>query len=137
MIKILKKIFKLNSLFRIKNDLSKLIIASFSVILIVLFCLFLINNILYMHIHILPNGNTIVHSHPYNKSENSSSIPTHKHTNAELFFFFVYSLFFMLLLAIPIFIIKNNFVLYYYAFNYTYHKISLINNRGPPTSLIS
>ncbi|MCG8412470.1 MAG: hypothetical protein MI739_14425 [Bacteroidales bacterium] len=44
-----------------------------------------LNNILYTHIHKLNNGQVIVHSHPYNKSQENKPEATHQHTDSELF----------------------------------------------------
>lgn len=45
------------------------------------------NKAVFLHVHKLSDGTTIVHAHPYNKSTDTEPIKTHHHSNAEFFFF--------------------------------------------------
>lgn len=60
-----------------------------------------VNDIVFLHAHELPNGEIIIHAHPYNKSGDSGPLKNHHHSTSEyldiqnihLFFpFFVLSL---------------------------------------------
>jgi hypothetical protein len=46
----------------------------------------IINNSVFMHTHKLSDGTVIIHSHPYDKSNDSKSHKTHHHTKAEFVF---------------------------------------------------
>ncbi len=44
----------------------------------------LANNAVYTHTHVLTDGTIVTHSHPFNKSDDSKPIKSHKHTITEL-----------------------------------------------------
>jgi len=48
------------------------------------FLLSLVNRICYYHLHQLPNGQVVVHAHPY-KKDNASPFQKHRHTAFEMF----------------------------------------------------
>ena len=48
--------------------------------------IFLLNNTLFTHTHVLPGGKIVVHAHPFNKSSDDSSNGMHKHTKVEYTF---------------------------------------------------
>lgn len=50
---------------------------------LILFCLIQANGILFTHAHKLPNGQIIVHAHPFFPQEDGKP-KAHKHTNGEL-----------------------------------------------------
>jgi hypothetical protein len=43
----------------------------------------LVNNIFFLHFHILPNGETVYHTHPYSQADESDGT-SHTHTKEEL-----------------------------------------------------
>ena len=55
---------------------------------LLLFALFLLmyNNIANQHEHLLPNGQSIVHSHPFSKTDENNSEKNHSHNACEFFF---------------------------------------------------
>lgn len=60
-------------------------IKAFAFLWCILSLMLLTNNAVFIHIHKLPDGNIIIHAHPYNKAENTSSDTQHQHTDFELF----------------------------------------------------
>lgn len=52
-------------------------------LLLVLFSLVVANNVCYVHVHILPDGRTVKHAHPYQKSKELPG-KQHQHTSVEL-----------------------------------------------------
>ena len=66
-----------------KNSLSKQVAR----LLIVALGLSILNNAFFLHAHRLPDGQVILHAHPYKKSQDKAPIPitAHHHTAAELF----------------------------------------------------
>ena len=65
-----------------------------SVTLIAVFAI-LVNNVVFIHTHILPDGRVIEHAHPFNSTDrNSDSQPNHHHTSQEfLLLSFIYHFF--------------------------------------------
>jgi hypothetical protein len=66
---------------RIRNWL----INTFVIVQITLVGLIALNNALFIHRHILPNGDVVTHAHPYKKSGDTAPFKTHTHTTSELF----------------------------------------------------
>jgi hypothetical protein len=60
-------------------------IKAFAFLWCILSIMLLTNNAVFIHIHKLPDGDIIIHAHPYNKAENTSSQTQHHHTDFELF----------------------------------------------------
>lgn len=65
--------------------------------------LFILNNTLFVHIHILDDGTQIVHAHPFKKAMTDKTIP-HKHTKQELLYLDNLSVEYILLILSFIFI---------------------------------
>lgn len=57
-----------------------------SILLGFLFLFQIINNSLYIHAHILSNGEIIYHAHPYDKTNDSEPFKSHHHTTADFLF---------------------------------------------------
>ncbi len=105
--------------------------------MIVVLGLFILNNAVFLHAHRLPDGQVILHAHPYKKSQDAAPIKTHHHTTAQLytlgqlqFLFFV-----LTTLFITIFRIANKRV-----FSYIYPSLHLkyyakSRGRSPPSLL--
>ena len=45
----------------------------------------LLNQALYTHTHVLPNGSIVSHAHPFNKSQESQGGSSHQHSTLEFF----------------------------------------------------
>ncbi|MBN1300681.1 MAG: hypothetical protein JW995_05655 [Melioribacteraceae bacterium] len=79
----------------------------------------LVNNTVFIHTHILPDGRIIQHAHPFNFSgEKSGSQPHHKHTSKEfLLLSYVYELF-------------SNSIIYFIAIVFLLRRISEHSHSG-------
>jgi hypothetical protein len=62
-----------------KHSMQKLIAKT----LVILMSMLVLNNIIFIHSHILPNGRIITHAHPYNPWKDSSSKAMHSHSANE------------------------------------------------------
>ncbi len=58
------------------------------------------NSGIFMHTHVLADGSIIVHSHPYDKSENSGSPQSHHHSSFEFIFLDNLNILFLTFLAV-------------------------------------
>jgi len=45
----------------------------------------LLNQVLYTHTHVLPDGSIVSHSHPFDKAQESKQAGSHQHSTLELF----------------------------------------------------
>ena len=95
-----------------------------------------INNIVFIHAHKLPNGYIIIHAHPFNKSKDAVPFKIHYHSNVE--FLLLHNL--QLLFFVGIFILGAKF-LYKSEFLYTCCSPVFFNpaihhfsRRGPPVT---
>ncbi len=68
--------------------------------------LFVLNNTLFVHIHILDDGTQIVHAHPFKKAMADKPVP-HKHTKQELLYLDNLSVEYILLLLSFVFIASS------------------------------
>jgi len=100
------------------NRINHIVIKTLASILLLVSLLLIINNALFIHIHKLPDGNIIAHSHPYNKSENLPNHNQHNHTNSEIL------LLLQLQTLIIVFIVG---IVFYNLFNH-YKKIVYFSN---------
>ena len=91
------------------------------------------NELLYTHSH-KDKGQTVVHAHPYDKSEDKQQNERHSHTEAELFFFahlnLLFPLFFLTINIIRN--LKEHKQATVYNINYNPHTILPHNGRDPP-----
>ena len=55
--------------------------------MILIMAALLINNAVYTHVHVMPDGTMRTHAHPFSKAPDSSKGQSHKHTNLEFFIF--------------------------------------------------
>lgn len=58
---------------------------TFSILLIVVMSALIFNKVVYIHIHVLPDGSMVTHAHPYSKGSDGNPAPRHQHSNLELF----------------------------------------------------
>lgn len=87
---------------------------------VLLFTLLIVmyNNITNQHRHLLPNGQMVVHAHPFSKNENNESQKQHTHnTNQLLFISLINNLFTFLLIVSFVFnfiqkVTKKQFILF-------------------------
>ncbi len=113
-------------------------IQKFVGLILLLASIFLIfNNTYYQHKHILKNGTTIFHSHPFSKSQEKNSDNQHKHNTSE---FFLISMLNNIFLTIS-FLIFSFFLIFrnktFTFLKYQEHIILIFLNkytnlRGPP-----
>lgn len=120
------------------NNLNKIKLLIF-VLFIGLITGYIFNSIFFLHSHIDQNGTKIHHAHPYKKSSDNNSLPTHHHTADEIVF---------LEFSSVLFEFKNEIVLehfsnfitaissYEYSFNSNLYYTAT-NSRGPPTLKIA
>jgi hypothetical protein len=99
----------------IKNSLLKKII-TFGMICII--GMLIINDSVFMHTHKPSDGTIIIHSHPYDKSNDSKPYKTHHHTKAEFLFINHIEILF------PILFLAISFSVYTQKSNFSSHIIS-------------
>lgn len=92
------------------------------------------NNVVYLHIHILSDGQIIQHAHPFSKSEKSNSGTQHQHSKLE-----VIMLKHLLLLALMLPVILRLIQLKYIPLQIRFSTGKIYTNsfseillRGPP-----
>ncbi len=116
----------------IKNITNKLVVF----LIIGMMGMFIANKAIFMHAHRLSDGTVIVHTHPYNKSDDSNPYKSHHHTNAELLFFQNLEILFLIVfftLALPALIKKIKHLFHLITRN-TLNCIILHKGRAPPIS---
>ena len=69
-----------------------------ALLIMIMGCL-LINQALYTHMHVLPDGSIVSHTHPFNKTQESKQGRSHQHSSLEFFLFQNLSLLFLAALA--------------------------------------
>ena len=68
-----------------KGKIYQRILKAFAIVQVIMILMITLNNALFLHKHILPNGDIIVHAHPYHKSSDNSPFQSHHHSAKELF----------------------------------------------------
>lgn len=61
----------------------------------------MLNQALYTHNHVLPDGSIVSHAHPFNKSQESKQDASHQHSTLEFFLIQNLLLLFLVALAAP------------------------------------
>jgi hypothetical protein len=56
-----------------------------SILLIAVMTTLMLNRLVYVHIHLLPDGTGISHAHPFSKSGAANPESSHQHSDMELF----------------------------------------------------
>lgn len=96
-----------------KNILKK----SIAFLMLAIVMMLTVNKVLYIHTHQLSDGTIVVHSHPYNKTDDNQPIKSHHHNKLEfvflqnieiLFGFFFLALCFHLILKTELFFNLEN-----------------------------
>ncbi len=96
----------------------------------------IVNQVLYVHTHILPDGEVITHSHPFSRSGGNGSNPGHHHCNCEYHILAnVYLLYFALLTGLIKFFTSIGIVLFSdHIFSLRNILCSHVKGRAPPDS---
>lgn len=56
-----------------------------SILLIAVMTTLMLNRLVYIHVHILPDGTGISHAHPFSKNNTGNPGNSHQHSNMELY----------------------------------------------------
>lgn len=102
----------------------------------------LVNNTLFVHIHILPDGRVIEHAHPYKTSDkNSAPQSNHHHTSQEfLLLSHIYHLFSKAYTLFIVMLFLGRFFCKYYPpeskTSYSVSKKRVKSSRAPPQLLL-
>lgn len=60
----------------------------FAIFLVAIVGGLILNNILFIHLHLLPDGEIIVHAHPFSKTQQAENpLQPHQHSKVEILFF--------------------------------------------------
>lgn len=70
-----------------KRPFKNIIVKTIAVFLVISMVLMIANKIVFIHSHVLENGEIIFHAHPFDKTNDREPYKSHHHTRAELFFF--------------------------------------------------
>ncbi|HHW58649.1 MAG: hypothetical protein WBL11_07200 [Bacteroidales bacterium] len=122
-----------------KNNFKQTFINLLSLFMAVFMILLIVNNIVFLHVHKLPNGEIIVHAHPYNKSNDTEPIKNHTHSNREYLvldqlkniFVITFIFFSFLFFSNKILIFKNKIV--YHGFDHD----KFYKNKAPPYFILN
>ena len=114
----------------------KIIVKLTAYLIIGLVAILITNQVLFTHTHKF-NEETVVHAHPYDKSEDNQQSKKHSHTEAELFFFAHFNLLFPLFVLAFLILrnLKENKQLTVFSINYNQLAILPHNGRDPPLFL--
>ena len=74
-------------------------------LMIFIMTVMLVNKLVYIHVHVLPNGTVVTHAHPFNKTTNSEQGQSHHHSNLE--FFILHALEIMILSSAVVLTLMN------------------------------
>ena len=96
------------------------------------------NNSVYLHSHKLPNGEIVIHAHPFDQHQDKNPIKTHKHSNIEFLIhqnlnIFLVSGFNFVALGVFFVFIKKLFILHQIS-----QQVSLRfkKNKSPPFKIV-
>ncbi|MBE9517401.1 MAG: hypothetical protein IMY68_02490 [Bacteroidetes bacterium] len=76
-----------------------------AMIILVMGCL-LVNQALYTHTHVMPDGSIVSHAHPFSKNAGCNKNTTHQHSSAELFLLYLLNV--LILCALAAFVLKRS-----------------------------
>ena len=103
----------------------------------------IVNNTIFIHTHILPDGRVIEHAHPFKSDgKNSDSQSNHHHTSQEfLLLSHIYHFFgkvYPLLIVILFFnVISSKFIFFERELSYSPNYKRIYSSRAPPQLLLS
>ena len=94
----------------------------------------IVNKAIFTHTHRLNDGTVIVHSHPFNKSDDSKPYKSHHHSKAEILFFQnLEILFLFVFMAFALLnLVKKAKYSFYRIASYNLNPIILHKGRAPP-----
>lgn len=72
----------------LKQKIYRIINATVIVLLLSIYGLILVNNSLFYHSHVTPDGKVISHAHPFNKQDDDKPFKAHHHSKLELLLLF-------------------------------------------------
>lgn len=108
----------------------------FTIFLVAIVGGLILNNILFMHLHFLSDGEIIVHAHPFSKTDKAENpLQQHQHSKSQILFFD--SL--LLLFAVAIIHLFSSIVRKWepLSFHYSYSLLEntpqVIANKAPPS----
>ncbi|MBN2571966.1 MAG: hypothetical protein JXA68_07550 [Ignavibacteriales bacterium] len=108
-----------------------------TIIVIFFIGLLLYNNIANIHHHILPNGDFVVHAHPFSSNKDTDPSNTHSHSDSDIAFIFLINniLLLVVVAAILTFFLKVNRIKFFITHQillYYFQTKFLFNLRAPP-----
>jgi type IV secretory pathway protease TraF len=118
----------------VKNAKRAYIRKGLAILLLSLVTAITINNVVYLHSHVIDQGVVITHAHPFDKSADNLPFKSHKHTNFEYTITQGFGLFLLSsVLALTFFTIVKK--VQYYQFTERLNKIvpTKPTQRGPPS----
>lgn len=110
----------------------------FAIVLVGVVGLLTLNNALFMHIHKLPNGQLVVHAHPFSNTTQSSNDQTsHQHSKVELLIFDSLQLLYSNTQSFGAITLDQNqeTTQFFYRATVRENAPQNISNKAPPTSI--
>ncbi len=106
-------------------------------ILLVIMGLFIANNVVFLHTHILANGVVIVHAHPYDKSNDPGPLKKHHHTDEQYYQISHLQLLFFVSFFLIIVLFFEHIRKYFYT-AFTFYPVFhlTLKGRSPPFKLL-
>jgi len=96
----------------------------------------IVNKSIFTHTHKLADGTIMIHSHPYDRSNDSKPYKTHQHTKTEFLFFqnneILFSLLFLTIAFNPF--AQKTYFCFHISSNYASACIIIHKSRAPPIS---
>ena len=119
-----------------KTTVRNITLKALTYLMIGMMGLLITNKAVFMHVHKMGDGIVVIHSHPYDKSNDSKPYKSHHHTKADLLFFDNLEILFLFILLpfILLNLVKNAKYLFYRITNCVQTCIILHKGRAPPLS---
>lgn len=116
--------------------MNKLIKSVKTILGICIIGMLVINNIIFLHSHKLPNGYIIIHAHPFNKSKDTAPFKMHHHSHSEFFLIHnIHILFFVGIFILGALFLQRLKVFFNYSAPVSFnHFKNNFSKRGPPIS---
>ncbi|MEA3478395.1 MAG: hypothetical protein U9R60_09470 [Bacteroidota bacterium] len=115
---------------------NKITIQAFAYLVIGIMGILIANKAVFMHTHKMADGTIAVHSHPYNKANDSNPFKTHHHQKVEFLFYTSLELLFPLLFLIYSFLLLSKSIKRAYSLINKYFPAYVFapHGRAPPRS---
>ncbi len=107
----------------------------FTIFLIVIIGGLILNIILFMHLHLLSNGEIIVHAHPFSKTQQSENpLQHHQHSKGEILFFDSLLLLFVAAILHQLSAVARKWKVHNFHYSYTLlqNTPQVVANKAPP-----